>query len=260
MSLSPTTPVRDLLLKACQEGNLELASVLLANGADLNWREDALWPTGLWSGLHYAAHGGHRALLNLLLAHPRVDVNIETEYRQTPLMLACSVGHQIIVQRLLQVEGLLLNAQDIWGETALHKAVPFSGCVQQLKGAPGLDWNLKNISGETPLLQAARGGYADSLQVILTVPQPYLDLTATNYSGHSVTWLAVRTGNSVRCLQLLSDDPGVEWNSRDEAGDTPLLSCLKNNTMEFAKVLLNNPRVDPQVQDKEGRYPETIAR
>ena len=84
-----------------------------------------------------------------------------------------------------------------------------------------MDWNLKNISEETPLLQAARGGYADSLQVILTVPQPYLDLTATNISGHSVTWLAVRAGNSVRCVQLLSDDPRVEWNSRDEAGDTP---------------------------------------
>ena len=64
MSLSPTTSVRDLFLKACQEGNLELASVLLANGADLNWREDA---PDLWSGLHYAAHGGHRALLNLLI-------------------------------------------------------------------------------------------------------------------------------------------------------------------------------------------------
>ena len=47
---------------------------------------------------------------------------------------------------------------------------------------------------------------------------------------------------------------------RVEAGVTHLLFCLKNNKMEFAKILLNNPRVDPHVQDMEGRYPETIAR
>ena len=259
LSMSPTISAKELFLKACEEGNLELARVLLTNGADINWRED---DPEYWSGLHYAAHGGHRDLLDLLIKHPGVDVNIETMYGQTPLMLACSEKARKAIASLLRGEGLQLNTLDIWGETALHRAV-LRGCVQELRGASGLDWNLKDGNGETPLLTAARLGLADSLEIILTVPKPFLDLSPTNNSGYSVTWLASRNPEDcdyLRCLQFLSDDPRVDWNTRDEAGDTPLLFCLKNNKIEFSCILLNNPRVDHNVQDQEGKYAETIAR
>ena len=260
MSLSPTISAKELFLKACEDGNLDLARVLLDNGADINWREEA---PDLWTGLHYAAHAGHGDLLDLLLENPRVEVDIETQYSQTPLILACHTeGRQGIVKRLLRVEGLQLNTQDIWGETALHGAV-LRGYVQELRGASDLDWNLKDTSGDTPLLKAAHWALGDSLQIILTVPQPYLDLTATNLCGYNVAWLAVRNPEEwepLRCVQLLSDDPRVDWNTKDDDGNTPLLFCLKNNKLEFAWILLNNPRVDLHVQDKEGKYAETIAR
>ena len=131
------------------------------------------------------------------------------------------------------------------------------GCVRELRGARGLDWNLKDVDGQTPLLAAAFYGRADSLQILQTVP--HVDLAATGNSGYNVAWVAVENsvwGNPLGCVKLLSEEPSVEWNIRDEAGDTPHLYCLK----DLAKVLLNNPRVDLNVQNKAGKFPETIAR
>ena len=70
MSLSPNLTIKELFLQACTKGNLELARVLLANGAAVNWVDD------LGSGLHKAARSGHGELLDLLLAQPGVEVNI----------------------------------------------------------------------------------------------------------------------------------------------------------------------------------------
>ena len=36
--------------------------------------------------------------------------------------------------------------------------------------------------------------------------------------------------------------------------------CLKKKKMDVARILLGNPRVDLNVQDSAGKFPETIAR
>jgi len=259
-SLSPNLPTKDLFLQACEEGNLELARVLLANGAAVNWVSGDT----SWSGLHYAVRGGHGELLDLLMAQPGVEVNIKAKHGITPLMFACFSGKENFVRKLRQVEGIHINCQSdtVHGYTALHLAVVGGpSCVRELKGAAGLKWNLKDVAGRTPLLSAAFYGRADSLQVLLTVL--HVDLASIDNSGYNVAWLAVKNsvwGNSLGCVKLLSEEPSVEWNTRDEIGDTPLLFCLKQKKLDLARILLSNPRVDLHVQNKAGKFPETIAR
>ena len=267
MSLSPNLTIKDVFLKACKEGNPELARVLLANGADVNWMDGVHFH---YAGLHYAANVGHEELLDLLLAQRGVDVNTKDSLNGTPLMVACVWGEENIVRKLRQVEGIHLNCQSGAGFTALHLAVMYGspGCVRELKGAAGLDWNIKDVDGMTPLLVAAYYGRADCLQVLLNVP--HVDLAATNKSGYNVAWVAVMSledelndddaGDQLRCVKLLSEEPSVDWNTRDEAGDTPLLFCLKEKKLDLLRILLNNPSVDSNGQDKDGKYPETIAR
>ena len=253
--------LRPLEVSTLFKGDLELARVLLARGADVNWRED-------WSGLHYAASGDHGDLLALLLAQHGVEVNIEDSERVTPLMVACHNGRENIVRKLLQADGIDINRPDESGNTALHHAVGnFNpGCVKLLREVPGLEWNLKDFDDEyTPLLMATIYGTADSLEIILDVPQPQLDLAATDALGYNVAWCAVLNtedcGDQQRCVQLLCDDPRVDWNTRDLAtGNTPLLACLEEGKLEVAKILLSNPRVDLNIQNNAGEFPETIAR
>ena len=63
MSLSPTLSAKDLYLNACEDGDLEHAGVLLARGADVNWRREDGY---LQSGLHYAAGHDHGDLVSII--------------------------------------------------------------------------------------------------------------------------------------------------------------------------------------------------
>ena len=58
-------------------------------------------------------------------------------------------------------------------------------------------------------------------------------------------------GDPERCLQLLTADPRVDWNTRDPYGWTPLLYCLEEGDVETAEILIRNPRVDLNVAQQE---------
>ena len=42
---------------------------------------------------------------------------------------------------------------------------------------------------------------------------------------------------SVECVELLSRDHRVDWNRRNESGDTPLMYCIKNNKTEMVEII-----------------------
>ena len=42
---------------------------------------------------------------------------------------------------------------------------------------------------------------------------------------------------SVECVELLSRDHRVDWNRRNESGDTPLMFCIKNNKTEMVEII-----------------------
>ena len=113
-----------------------------------------------------------------------------------------------------------------------------------------------------PVTLAVERGYADILRIILSVPGDRVDLSV-EVDGDNLAWLAVKNSDArrqLRCMKLLCKDERVDWNTRDVAGNTPLLFCLKGNQLEMARLLLGTPRVDLHVKDGDGKYPEMIAR
>ena len=105
------------------------------------------------------------------------------------------MGRENIVRKLRQVEDINLNWQSNTGMTVLHYAAlnDNPGIIQLLRelDCTKLEWNLKDEDGESPLLVAADWGCADSLEIILSVPRPQLDLIVTDYHGYNVAWRAV---------------------------------------------------------------------
>ncbi|KAL5516656.1 hypothetical protein EMCRGX_G002046 [Ephydatia muelleri] len=85
----------------------------------------------------------------------------------SPLMKACENGNAEVVKILVSA-GAHVNDQNKHGDTALHLAAQLGReeCVRLLLSVPGIDANLVNHSGQTPLKLASR--YA-----VLTVLQKY---------------------------------------------------------------------------------------
>lgn len=100
------------LMLACLKGQTALAEKMIGKGADVN-------KTG-WTPLHYAASGGHVALIRLLLEH-HAYIDAMSPNRTTPLMMASMYGSPAAVQALLEegADPLLTNLQ---GLTALQFA------------------------------------------------------------------------------------------------------------------------------------------
>ena len=47
----------------------------------------------------------------------------------------------------------------------------------------------------------------------------------------------------MKCVELLSKDPRVNWNIRNVDGDTPIMVALKNKEIEMVKILVRTPGV-----------------
>ena len=100
------------LMLAALKGQLELATKLVAKGADVN-------KTG-WTPLHYAASNGHVDVIKLLIEnHAYIDA--ESPNGSTPLMMASMYGNAQSVKLLLE-EGADSLLKNQIGLTALQFA------------------------------------------------------------------------------------------------------------------------------------------
>jgi len=100
------------LMLAALRGQLNLASLLVARGAEIN-------KTG-WTPLHYAATGGHVPVIALLL-DKKAAINAESPNGSTPLMMASMYGSPEAVKHLIQA-GANLQVKNQLGLTALDFA------------------------------------------------------------------------------------------------------------------------------------------
>ena len=107
------------IFTACSIGEYNCVRQHLADGVEL---ADLDRPNiGGWTPLMYAAYVGHDNIVNLLLEH-QVNVNARTAIKgTTPLMLAASCGNQSVVNVLLQ-NGAKIDIQDKRGWTCLFYA------------------------------------------------------------------------------------------------------------------------------------------
>ena len=88
--------------------------------------------------LLWAARGGHKAIVKLLLEREDIDPNTgDTRFGRAPLAWAAYEGHEDVVQLLLERGDLSPGVRDHYGKTALDLAVSFGYTkIQLLLGGP----------------------------------------------------------------------------------------------------------------------------
>jgi hypothetical protein len=119
--------------------------------------------------LSWAAWKGHEAVVKLLLATGKVDVDSKSDSGQTPLSLAADGGHEAVVKLLLATGKVEVDSKDKYGWTPLswaayngHEAV-----VKVLLATSQVDIDSKSKSGQTPLSLAADRGHEAVVKLLL---------------------------------------------------------------------------------------------
>ena len=161
---------RTALLLAIRANHVEVASALIAAGADVN-AKDANRDTPFL----YAGAEGRDAILKLILATGKADLKDTNRYGGTALIPAADRGHVETVRLLLGTEIDVDHVNDL-GWTALLEAVilgdggPDHQKIVDLLVEAGAK-NIPDREGNTPLDHARQRGFNEMVARIQAGPQ-----------------------------------------------------------------------------------------
>ena len=120
--LSQIDPI--ILFEKVRENRLEEVKDLINVNRllNINWKHPNRKDNSEWTLLHMACDRGHLQLVQVLLAHPAIDVNTPSFSGSTPLLFACVNGQIEVVKLLLRDGRAKMNVPDSQGRTPLWHA------------------------------------------------------------------------------------------------------------------------------------------
>ncbi len=233
---------------AAETGSLEMVKALGAKGADLK----ALTQRDKFTVLHFA---GSRAVAEYL-AEQGLEINAASVFREAPIHLAARRGRPEVVAYLLE-KGADPNAQARDMDVAVLNYAS-TGPVAELlisKGA-AVDGVLnKNLRLIPPILNAAREGRGDVVQVLLSKGA---NINSAGSSGDSTALdLAVDFGHAEIVKTLLAKG-GLTAPRNQNFQSTLLTRAVSRRHPEVVKVLLENGD-DPNQPGKQSALTEAAV-
>lgn len=149
------------LVWAARGGQVEVARMLLARGADIN-----TWTRWNETALHAAAEAGKADMVTFLL-QMGADVNDQGGGGRTPLHEAAREGHVEVARRLLAA-GARVDQESMYEGTALHVAARAGKTeMVRLLVEAGADLEVGDVCRETPLQNAVRGGHLAACRLLV---------------------------------------------------------------------------------------------
>jgi ankyrin repeat protein len=140
--------------------------------------------------LIYAAREDSWRAFDLLLAHPKIDINLANQYNETPIMYTALLGDLVRTQKLIE-KGANLSQP---GWNALHYATVKNQLpVMKLLIAKGASIDEVNPDGDTALMLAVRNGNIEVIQVLINAGA---DPTASNFKAQNSIEIARDKGNA----------------------------------------------------------------
>ncbi|KAK6360671.1 hypothetical protein TWF730_006805 [Orbilia blumenaviensis] len=173
-----------------------------------------------------------------LLAHAGEDCCDRDELGNHPLILATTWDDDMLtVMTILLKGGADINAQDEYGETALHKAVIYNNLpVCELLINEGANRNIQSKEEKSPLYIAAYDGYKEIVLKLLQGGEPKIFVNAKNLNG----WTALHGAYDSAPITLALLRAGADPNACNNSGATPMSFAAQTDQEEVLEILINH--------------------
>ena len=230
---------------------VEIVSLLLKNGADVNLASDGMTP------LMAAALTLSPEIVSVLLRNG-ADVSIRNRNGMTAIDYVSIMSNQSKsntpeYQRTVE----LLTASNANGNRHAMSDNDFyalceNGTAQQIETAikNGANLNVRNNSGITALMRVAHGNSPEAVSVLL---RNGADVNATSNNGTTALMLAALNNTNTEVISILLQN-GADVNATSNDGYTALMMVAdgKSSSPEVISVLLRNG-ADASIIDKDGK-------
>ncbi|KAK6543557.1 hypothetical protein TWF694_000301 [Orbilia ellipsospora] len=204
--------------------------------------------------LFSAVGKGRGDVVKMLLEVGEVDVDVENDYGDTPLLLAIGSGNIEVVRVLLE-NGAGVEVKGAGDSTPLCVAVSRSDeAIIRLLLERSVSMEAKGSLGNTPL-SLAIGKYWSEAVVRLLVERG-ADIESKN--DFHITPLSIAAMNGREAIVRLLVEKGADIESKDNDGRTPL-SFAAINGRDATVGLLVEKGADIESKDNDGRTPLSFA-
>lgn len=238
-----------LIVAAATLGNLEAVQQLILAGADVNKVNAFNRDTALLRSLY-----GEHPEITRLLVYSGADINATNNYNHSPMFLALEKQKAEFIDLFLSSgvrEGL--SADYLFRASAKKNPM---GVLAMLKG--GVDPNVKNEKGNTPLIISASLGDIPSVQSLMAYRA---DVNAANNDGNTALIYAARYNHPKIISELLKPQTmqaPLDVNMQNKLGQTALYWGAAKGYEEVVRRLLAAD-ADPTIAAKDGLVPYRIA-
>lgn len=247
---------RQQLLIALKEQKLSYLPLLLEAGADITATD-----SNGQNVLHICSSSsdGNSLTLFLGLENAKKIINSKDNRGNTPLLLACGSGHGFTTGvKLLLDSGASVSDTDSAGNFSIHVALANNNDSASkelsqviLKKDPTL-LNVKNSSGQTPLIVALKNSKSESGAYFIALKA---DVTPKDSSGN--------TGLHYACAKDMDEIArkivalGGDINAINNINENPICICAKNKNEPLSDYFLSFRNINIDLRDSSGKSART---
>ncbi|WKY07621.1 hypothetical protein Q1695_007241 [Nippostrongylus brasiliensis] len=221
------------LMEACAAGNVRSVKCLIDLGADIN-----AYSITQNTPLIYAAAAGQEKVVRMLIEN-KCDLDLRNENGHCALMEAASAGHLNIVKLLIQsgAKAVFVNMNSEFKESPLTLAAykGYTDVIEYLLSLNDYDRSTRDEELHTALMEAAMDGHLEVARILIQAGAP-VNLTSESYE--SPLTLSCCGGHAELAKLLI--DAGANIEETNDENYTPLMEAAREGHVHVVKILLEN--------------------
>ncbi|XP_078535807.1 rabankyrin-5 isoform X1 [Lissotriton helveticus] len=233
---------------AASWGLEEVVQCLLEFGADVN-AQDAEGR----ASIHVAISNQHRVIIQLLISHPDIKLNVRDRQGMTPFACAMTYKNNKAAEAILKRESGAAEQVDNKGRNFLHIAVQNSDIESVLfliSVQANVNSRVQDAAKLTPLHLAVQAGSEIIVRNLILAGAKVNELTKHRQTA---LHLAAQQDLQTICSVLLEN--GVDFGATDENGNNALHLAVMHGRLNNIRVLLTECTIDAESFNLRGQSP-----